>query len=467
MGQPSSLPAKSHPPPETTLANPKSGLATDDSSTTAARPPSISPSVASEFSKPRSFASIFGIHGGLPEPTGAYPVSVVDYETPSTDPDHPGVLLRIYYPSAPASHHHPRAYWLPHPTIYAIGYGSFLRLPKLISKAFAVPLLSPVKTPAFIHAPLLVNSTHAQGRWPVMVFSHGLGGMRTTYSSFVTDCASHGWIVAAVEHRDGSAVVATKNGEKGIAEYQRPEQVLTDSSDEALLKYRKDQVEIRVKEITAAVEVVRAIDAGAPPENLMAEIEPRIPHLMSDHAARSPFDFSQFAKRIDMDTLVVAGHSFGGATSIVVGQRMIGKPKALITLDPWMYAVDPSIPISVPILSVNTETFNWRKNAQAILELSRNTKPTTVLSIIKGTAHQDPSDLPALFPSAMKRLKMGGTEKPLETLKVLFAITQGFLDIAVNGMEVEKVRSAVNATGVLREVLLMKDAEEFLEQIEK
>ena len=37
--------------------------------------------------------------------------------------------------------------------------------------------------------------------FPVIVFSHGLGGMRTTYSGICCDLASHGYVVAAVEHR--------------------------------------------------------------------------------------------------------------------------------------------------------------------------------------------------------------------------------------------------------------------------
>lgn len=37
--------------------------------------------------------------------------------------------------------------------------------------------------------------------FPVIVFSHGLGGMRSTYSGICCDLASHGCVVASVEHR--------------------------------------------------------------------------------------------------------------------------------------------------------------------------------------------------------------------------------------------------------------------------
>jgi len=42
---------------------------------------------------------------------------------------------------------------------------------------------------------------------PVIVFSHGVAGMRTTYSAVCCDLASHGYLVAAVEHRYGTYCV--------------------------------------------------------------------------------------------------------------------------------------------------------------------------------------------------------------------------------------------------------------------
>ena len=57
--------------------------------------------------------------------------------------------------------------------------------------------------PAEVGGDVGVNDqpTTQDGPLPVIILSHGLGGMRTTYCGIFCDIASHDYVVAAVEHR--------------------------------------------------------------------------------------------------------------------------------------------------------------------------------------------------------------------------------------------------------------------------
>ena len=50
----------------------------------------------------------------------------------------------------------------------------------------------------------IINSEKME-KIPVLIFSHGLGGTKQCYSTVCCELSSQGFIVGAVEHRDGSA----------------------------------------------------------------------------------------------------------------------------------------------------------------------------------------------------------------------------------------------------------------------
>jgi len=149
----------------------------------------------------------------LPRPTGPYGVGFLDYEwvpqsiqssISSDTPRSAYSLARLYYPSSLVSsddkeYEKSCGSWMPSPA-YHQGYGHFyLRIPKLLSIPASKFFAGHVKIWAVEDAPLVVSDRVSA--MPVVLFSHGLAGIRTTYSSVCCELASHGFLVAALEHR--------------------------------------------------------------------------------------------------------------------------------------------------------------------------------------------------------------------------------------------------------------------------
>lgn len=187
----------------------------------------------------------------LPQSSGPYSVGSMEIEVPV---EHPRtisrlkrdgrhllqletVLFNLYYPAAFGSgsgeapgglEKWSRETWLPRPRIKtARGYARFAGIPDWTCISFfgATTMLTKLRsyrnTPPAKHWPPKGNAKDCgytvrdqegpapegmpeEPIFPVMMFTHGLGGTRTAYSSLCTEFASYGFIVCAVEHRDGS-----------------------------------------------------------------------------------------------------------------------------------------------------------------------------------------------------------------------------------------------------------------------
>ena len=164
----------------------------------------------------------------LPKYSGPHDVGVIDIEIPVErqrfgdavlkDGGFPAfeletVLFSLYYPAQKSLSKRTKHYWLSRPVAStAKGYARFAHFDNFVTRSvFNTALWSLAgsnKIPASVDAPLL-NSVTSEGhevtdKLPVFVFSHGMAGSRTSYSQYCGELASHGYVVAAIEHRDGS-----------------------------------------------------------------------------------------------------------------------------------------------------------------------------------------------------------------------------------------------------------------------
>lgn len=141
-----------------------------------------------------------------------------------------------------------------------------------------------------------------------MIFSHGLGGGRNSYSYIAGSLASHGVVVFCPEHRDGSAVVsfirlANQTGRffashtRRVVPYKRVAHTVTPEVYEA----REAQLRIRLWELGLIHNAILAIDEGRPLINMNLTT----PSL------------EQFIGQLDVHEpgrIIFGGHSFGATT---------------------------------------------------------------------------------------------------------------------------------------------------------
>ena len=217
--------------------------------------------------------------------------------------------------------------------------------------------------------------------FPLIIFSHGLGGNRTQNTIIVEELASHGYVVIAIEHPYDANISIFDNGEiadyrSGINYQRRHSQKLT---PEEFWAIRLPQLKTRASDVSF---VINQIEIGEFP--------------------------SQLLKIIDSDNIGIFGHSFGGATSIY-SSYVDDRIDACINLDGWMVVVPDDIinnGIGKNFMYIGQEQWDEKLNYQK-LEAFIKSNPKSSKILIPGTTHYDFSDTPHMSKAA-KLLKKSG-----------------------------------------------------------
>lgn len=263
----------------------------------------------------------------LPAATGNLPVStlslhLVDGSRPelyTEDPSDPRELMvTVWYPagSSHGSKHKP----------YVADLGSLSSVigEELGFPAFVLGHLGNIKTGVTVEASV---SDRAE-RYPLLVFSHGIGVPSSFYTSIIRSLAGNGYIVASIDHT--YSTVATSFPDGRVATFQTR---VDDNSEEELRRLEDTWVE----DISFVITQMEGLNAGS--------------------------RGSLLKNRIDLDRIGVIGHSFGGAAAYAACYSD-DRIRAGINLDGSIYEIDPVLSqVSKRFMLVAT-----REYAEAIRE---------------------------------------------------------------------------------------------------
>ncbi|KAI2616061.1 platelet-activating factor acetylhydrolase, isoform II-domain-containing protein [Hypoxylon sp. NC1633] len=423
-------------------------------------------------SPPRSFRE--HLFHKLPDYAGPYSVGMMEIEMPVREPrtfsrikrNHTHalrmdtVLFAIYYPCDSSSYASSKggkpskATWLPRPrALTSKGYAKFFNIPHLPITAYIAGTTMFTKLPAWRNAKLagcrsdslprasssacsqdtLTESGESQPKFPVIFFTHGLGGSRTCYSAVCGELASNGFVVVAMEHRDGSGARSYVNipPEGDIAagletdstdsrryykvDYIVPQDNAQDTSPHNTrgvdTELRHSQIQMRMAEVEEAYYVMELLNNGQ--GDLVNKNNLRKKgNAGSSSKGLEGINWTDWEGRLFLRNVTAMGHSFGGATTAEIVRQSdrfpyIGQG---ILLDAWGQATPQKGEVThqtlrKPLLAINSEAFmHWPENFKRLGDIAREAKgegALTWMMTIKGSTHLSQTDFAILYPHWM------------------------------------------------------------------
>ncbi|KAL8938408.1 MAG: hypothetical protein Q9211_003211 [Gyalolechia sp. 1 TL-2023] len=279
-----------------------------------------------------SFFSNLNPTPAFPSFTGPYQVGTTDVEIPAAELPSPSpapdstistVSFRIFYPSEPSAKPSKPVYWLPDPQHeYLSAYIRFLgashRLSAVLRNLPFLRILSYTTIPAVRNAKLLVAPTKTK-RWPVMVFSHGLGGTKNAYSHLLGSLSSHGVVVIAPDHRDGSAPLSLIRDLSGSPPRPIEYKSISHRQSPEVEQARDHQLKVRLWELGLIHEAALKLDRGEPLSIISAET-----------ASEIAGQLAMFSSSLEVHTpgsVSWAGHSFGAVTVVQLVKSVFYRQK--------------------------------------------------------------------------------------------------------------------------------------------
>ena len=214
-------------------------------------------------------------------------------------------------------------------------------------------------------------------KFPLIIFSHGLGGYKTQNSIAIEALVSKGYIVIAPDHSYDANITIFSDGT--IIDYES--KLPRDVSPNEFWNVRLPQINTRASDVSFLIDKLQT---------------------MKNYNVYNSIDFNNIG---------VFGHSFGGATSVVSSWNDT-RISACLNLDGWFVPIIDDIintGIKIPFCYIGQES--WGENTINYDKLDKfysNCSNDAYILKINGTKHFDYADMPHF--SSFGRMISSGKE---------------------------------------------------------
>ncbi|KAF2868293.1 PAF-acetylhydrolase family member [Massariosphaeria phaeospora] len=287
------------------------------------------------------------------------------------------------------------------------------------------------------------------GTLPCVVFTHGMAGMSQSYSHYLGSIASHGYVVAAVEHRDGSGpgtIVHYADGKERKFWHIQVQDIESEPPMK-LADLQKAQLAYREAELEETINLFRRLNAGEGMD--IRNLKPESPEE----------SLPGFKNRLNLSAITVAGHSYGATGALQALKNAPSKSMPInggIALDPGKGSGPLNKEIDVPLLVMQsgqwtekqTQFYGQGWHFDVVRKVVEGMKEGWFITLT-GTAHPSCTDAPLIVPWIMK-LVTGTTLNPRVALKEYIDVSVEFLEFLRNGDKKGVIKSDVTSpTGPL------------------
>uniref|UniRef100_A0A915MJM5 1-alkyl-2-acetylglycerophosphocholine esterase n=1 Tax=Meloidogyne javanica TaxID=6303 RepID=A0A915MJM5_MELJA len=340
-----------------------------------------------------------------------------------------GIFARIYYPSEALS---PDKYtierlnefmqWKPDEKVIE-GLAAYKGMSSWKLNLILDWILGDKRIPARWQVPL----AKSEEQFPVVVFSHGISGTRQLYSINCSSLSSHGYVVAALDHRDGSSCYTYElNKDPSTGELiQKHIEMKKLPHEEQEYESRIAQVEHRTLETINMLKLFKKLNEGL--RNSNVEI-----------VCGNEFDWEQFKGRLNLDKAISIGHSFGGASALTSCAIEKGF-KCCVVMDAWLYPFECKYyeEITQPVLMLNASKWQWPMNLKRLLHLQQqNGGEGKSMYTLTDIVHQSFSDLGLLTPGRIgKFMGFQGQHDPEYLANIIIQLITTFIEDPINSKE--------------------------------